>query len=58
MPFNPTTYKTEYNRQAYDQITLRVPKGDRERIAQIAAERGLSVNEYIRSLIEDDRKND
>jgi predicted DNA binding CopG/RHH family protein len=56
--FNSTAYKTEYNRQAYDQITLRVPKGDRERIAQTAAERGLSVNEYIRSLIEQDRKND
>lgn len=58
MPFDPTAYKTEYNRQAYDQITLRVPKGERERIAQTAAERGLSVNEYIRSLIEQDRKND
>jgi predicted DNA binding CopG/RHH family protein len=56
MPFDPTAYKTEYNRQAYDQITLRVPKGERERIAQTAAERGLSVNEYIRSLIEEDKE--
>jgi len=56
MPFDSTAYKTEYNRQAYDQITLRVPKGERERIAQTAAERGLSVNEYIRSLIEEDKE--
>ena len=54
--FDPTAYKTKFNRQAYDQITLRVPKGDRERIAQTAAERGLSVNEYIRSLIERDKE--
>lgn len=54
--FDPTAYKTEYNRQAYDQITLRVPKGERERIARTAAERGLSVNEYIRSLIERDKE--
>ena len=56
MPFNPTAYKTEFNRQAYDQITLRVPKGDKERIAQIAAERGMSLNKYILSLIENDKK--
>ena len=56
MPFNPTAYKSEFNRQAYDQITLRVPKGDKERIAQIAAERGMSLNKYILSLIENDKK--
>ena len=56
MPFNPTAYKSEFNRQAYDQITLRVPKGDKERIAQIAAEQGMSLNKYILSLIENDRK--
>ena len=56
MPFNPTAYKTEFNRQAYDQITLRVPKGEKERIAQTAAERGMSLNKYILSLIESDKK--
>lgn len=54
MPFNPTAYKNEYNRQAYDQIILRVPKGQRERIAQIAAERGMSTNQYILHLIKRD----
>ncbi len=56
MPFNPTAYKTEYNRQAYDEIKLRVPKGEKERIAQTAAERGMSLNKYILSLIESDKK--
>lgn len=54
--FDPTAYKTEFNRQAYDEIKLRVPKGDKERIAQTAAERGMSINKYILSLIESDKK--
>lgn len=54
MAFNPTAYKTEFNRQAYDQITLRVPKGQREKIVQIAAERGMSTNQYILHLIKRD----
>ena len=56
MAFNPTAYKTEYNRQAYDEIKLRVPKGDKERIAQTAAKRGMSLNKYIITLIENDKK--
>lgn len=56
MSFNPTAYKTEFNRQTYDEIKLRVPKGDKERIAQTAAERGMSLNKYILSLIESDKK--
>jgi predicted HicB family RNase H-like nuclease len=54
--FNPTAYKAEYNRQAYDEIKLRVPKGDKERIAQTAARKGMSLNKYIFSLIESDKK--
>lgn len=56
MPFDPTAYKSEFNRQAYDEIKIRVPKGDKERIAQIAAEQGMSLNKYILSLIESDKK--
>ena len=56
MAFNPTAYKTEYNRQACDEIKLRVPKGDKERIAQTAAKRGMSLNKYIITLIENDKK--
>lgn len=56
MPFDPTAYKAEYNRQAYDEIKLRVPKGEKERIAQTAAERGMSLNKYILSLIKSDKK--
>lgn len=55
MPFNPTAYKAEFNRQAYDEIKIRVPKGEKGRIAQIAAERGMSLNKYITLLIEKDK---
>lgn len=54
--FNPTTYKAEFNRKAYDEIKLRVPKGEKERIVRTAAERGMSLNKYITSLIESDKK--
>lgn len=54
--FDPTAYKTKYNRQAYDEIKLRVPKGEKERISQAAAARGMSLNKYITSLIERDKK--
>lgn len=54
--FNPTTYKAEFNRKAYDEIKLRVPKGEKKRISQVAAARGMSLNKYITSLIESDKK--
>lgn len=54
--FDSTAYKTEFNRQAYDEIKLRVPKGEKERIAQAAKARGMSLNKYITSLIERDKK--
>ena len=56
MPFDATTYKAQYKRDNYDKILLRVPKGMREEIAQTAAGRGMSLNQYILSLIESDRK--
>ena len=54
MPFDKQTYKDQYNREHYEQITLRVPIGTRARIAEAAAERGLSTNQYIVSLVEAD----
>lgn len=56
MAFDANAYKSEFNRQAYDQITLRVPKGERDKIAKQAAGRGLSLNQYIISLIERDKQ--
>lgn len=41
---NPRTLaKDKYNDKTYDQLSIRVPKGLRDRYKQLAAERGLSL---------------
>ena len=39
--------KNRYNAKAYDRITLLVPKGSKEQIAEAARAKGQSVNSYI-----------
>lgn len=46
-----TTYKNQHIREHYDRINLIVPKGQKENIRRIAEEMGMSVNEYICTLI-------
>jgi predicted HicB family RNase H-like nuclease len=41
----------KYNAANYDRIEIKVPKGDKERIAQAAADAGQSVNAYISQAI-------
>ena len=56
----PTVYKkgysdvkaTEYIHQHYDQFSLRVPKGDRERYKALAEEKGKSLNQLIIELLD------
>ena len=38
--------KNRYNAKAYDRITLLVPKGSKEQIAEAARAKGQSVNSY------------
>jgi uncharacterized protein (DUF1778 family) len=40
-----------YKQKAYDQIQLRVKKGERALISKYAEEHGLSVNAFISGLI-------
>lgn len=40
-----------YNAKAYDEIKVRVGKGQKEVIQSKAAERGESLNEYIKKAI-------
>ena len=42
----------KYNAKAYDQITIRVPKGGKERIAAAAEKAGTSTNAYVKTAIE------
>lgn len=45
-----------YNNKTYDRINIAVPKGDKEKIRAFAAERGESVNGFIRRAIEEAMK--
>ena len=43
--------KDRYNAKAYDDIRVRVPKGDKERIQAFAEANGETVNGFINRLI-------
>lgn len=49
-----TAVKNRYNAKAYDQIPLRVKKGEKEIIQKRAEKLGKSVNSYITDLIAED----
>ena len=46
----------KYIKKAYDQVALRLPKGEREKIKNYAESKGMSLNAYINDLIEKDMK--
>lgn len=46
--------KNKYNDKAYDRLAINVKKGERERIAEYAAQNGESLNGYINRLIAED----
>ena len=54
--FNQIAYQNDYIKEKYDRINLTVPKGRKEKIKEKAASMGMSVNEYINSLIDNDMK--
>lgn len=45
--------KDRYNAKAYDAITFRVPKGDKEKIKSYAESHGESVNGFVNRLIKE-----
>lgn len=46
--------KDRYNKKAYDDIKLRVPKGKKDKIKAHAESKGMSLNAYINELIDRD----
>lgn len=56
MPFDANEYNARYKREKYEQVQLRVPKGYREKIAEQADARSMSMNKYLMWLIEKDRE--
>ena len=50
---NLSEYKAEYNRNAYDRLSLYIPKGERDLIKSAADRQGESVNAFIyRAIVE------
>ncbi len=53
-----TTAKNRYNAKAYDQIPLRVPKGQKEVIQEHAKSQGESTNAFITRAIRETMQKD
>lgn len=47
MPFNATQYHSAYVREKYDTITLRLPKGEKQKWQEAATKAGKSLNAFI-----------
>lgn len=56
--FDQIAYQDSYNKENYDRIYLRVPKGQKEIIRAVAKAAGKSVNEYINNAISEKMKED
>lgn len=46
----------KYEKENYDKVLLRLPKGNREKIKAHAKQKGMSLNAYIVDLIEKDMR--
>lgn len=50
--FNQIQYQNQYNKEKYDRVNLTMPKGKKDLLKTAAAERKMSVNEFINALID------
>lgn len=50
--FNQIKYIDEYNKQNYDKVQFRVPKGQKDRIKAAADKAGMSLSAFINEAIE------
>lgn len=53
MAFDSIRYKNDFNKENYDAITIRVPKGEKIVWQAAAKSKGLSLTEIIRRAMED-----
>ena len=51
-----TAYKNQFNKDHYDRMNLAIPKGMKQVIKDLAAEKGLSLNQYILELVRKDQE--
>lgn len=56
MAYTEATNKAvqKYISKKYDQIAIRIPKGDREKYKQLAESKGKSLNAFIIQLLNDE----
>lgn len=52
MSFDQTAYINEYNKAAYEAITIRVPKGKKKLLKEYASKTGKSVNSIFIEAVE------
>ncbi len=50
-----TAYKNNFTRNHYERLNLAVPKGMKDIIKSLAADKGLSVSAYLQELIRKDQ---
>ena len=51
-----TIYKNQFNADHYERINFSVPKGMKQVIKDLAADKGLSMNQYFLELIRKDQE--
>lgn len=52
MAFNKSAYDNEWKKNNLDRIVLKVPKGKKDYLSQLAAERGCSLTAYFIDAVE------
>lgn len=52
---NRTEYKNNFYKEHYERINLAVPKGMKDIIRTLAADKGMSINAYIQDLVRKDQ---
>lgn len=52
MAFNKSAYDNEWKKNNLDRIVLKVPKGKKDYLSRLAAERGCSLTAYFIDAVE------
>ena len=53
-----TDYKNDFRKEKYDRLELTLPQGTKDRLKEVSAIIGISVNEYVNRLIKADIEKD
>lgn len=53
-PFDQRAYTATYNREKYDKIEFRLPKGSRDVVKRAAESKGMSLSAYLAELLRQD----